>query len=326
MVNHLNNKHILFLSPRFFGYEKRIIESLNDLGAKVTYFDERLSDNFFVKAAVRFGLFFLISPFIYFYYKNILKNINDLDYLFVNTPECLPAWWLSALRRNFPKAKFIMYLWDSVQNKPHCLSILENFDYVYTFDNYDSVKYCFRLKPLFFIENSIPALSDESVDIDIFCACTLRSDRYKFLQEIEQLFSNEKKYIYIYYHNKYIFMFLKFFKIAFCDVDIKKIKFKKLSYIDTQKYYSKSKCVVDVPHPGQNGLTIRTIESIGFSKKLITKNSNVKNYNFYDMNNIYIFEPDNKNAISDFLSTPYNPIDSSVYDSLKLRNWLLSIF
>ena len=50
--------------------------------------------------------------------------------------------------------------------------------------------------------------------------------------------------------------------------------------------FSDSRCILDAPQAGQVGLTIRTIECLGAKRKLVTTNSDIKNYDFYNENNI----------------------------------------
>ena len=49
---------------------------------------------------------------------------------------------------------------------------------------------------------------------------------------------------------------------------------------------SKSKAILDINHPSQVGLTMRTFETLGANKKLITTNENIKIYDFFDKENI----------------------------------------
>ena len=54
-----------------------------------------------------------------------------------------------------------------------------------------------------------------------------------------------------------------------------------------------SKTVVDIQHPKQSGLTMRTIEMLGANKKMITTNADIQNYDFYHPNNICIVDRNN---------------------------------
>ena len=45
----LQDKRILYISPKFFGYENKIKQELEDLGAIVDFFDDRPSNDFITK-------------------------------------------------------------------------------------------------------------------------------------------------------------------------------------------------------------------------------------------------------------------------------------
>jgi hypothetical protein len=53
MLDNLKNKKILFFSVQTFGLEIKIINKLENLGAIVTYYDERPSNNYFIKGIIR---------------------------------------------------------------------------------------------------------------------------------------------------------------------------------------------------------------------------------------------------------------------------------
>ena len=54
--------------------------------------------------------------------------------------------------------------------------------------------------------------------------------------------------------------------------------------------YSNSRCVLDSAQEGQMGLTIRVLEALGAKKKLITTNEDIVNYDFYNEENIYVYD------------------------------------
>ena len=82
-----------------------------------------------------------------------------------------------------------------------------------------------------------------------------------------------------------------------------------------------SRCILDAPQAGQSGLTIRSIECLGAKRKIITTNSDIRFYDFYNENNILIFDG-NIDTNSPFFTEDYNDIPESVYQKYSLRNWL----
>ena len=72
-------------------------------------------------------------------------------------------------------------------------------------------------------------------------------------------------------------------------------------YLDIVK---KSKCIIDVVVEGQSGLSLRPMEALFFEKKLITNNASVRDYDFYDKNNIFIYGVDDDlNSFMNLLKT-----------------------
>jgi hypothetical protein len=53
-------------------------------------------------------------------------------------------------------------------------------------------------------------------------------------------------------------------------------------------------------------------ESIIFGVKLITDDKSLRDYDFYNEDNIYILSGDNLSGIPEFLSRPYAPLPESV--------------
>ncbi len=85
------------------------------------------------------------------------------------------------------------------------------------------------------------------------------------------------------------------------DAKIDDFSFTSLSQEETLDIISQSKVVVDIEHPGQVGLTMRTLEMLGCQKKLITTNKSVREYDFYNEDNILVVERNNIKLNKSFL-------------------------
>ena len=80
--------------------------------------------------------------------------------------------------------------------------------------------------------------------------------------------------------------------------------------------------VLDIQHPRQTGLTMRTIEMIRAEKKIITTNPDVSKYDFYNPNNILIIDRKNPKLDVSFFRTKYQPIPKSIYEKYSLNKWI----
>ena len=65
---------------------------------------------------------------------------------------------------------------------------------------------------------------------------------------------------------------------------------KAISYQKVAEWLSKSKGIVELTKLGQIGLTLRAYEAIFYNKKLVSNNTFLKNYDFYDAKKIYILQ------------------------------------
>ena len=123
----------------------------------------------------------------------------------------------------------------------------------------------------------------------------------------------------MYYLRKY---FVKTYKYG----NIEEFSFYPLSHSEIVEVFNASKVILDINHPQQYGLTMRTFECLGAKKKLITTNQSVKNYDFYNENNILVVDRNNITIDAQFFKTPYKDLDSRIYEKYSLKNWLNVIF
>lgn len=89
------------------------------------------------------------------------------------------------------------------------------------------------------------------------------------------------------------------------------------------QYADNTKVVIDISHPNQKGLSMRPYECIGLERKLITNNAEIKNYDFYNPNNIFVIENfDNLEIPDSFLNTSYEKLPTNIYEKYHISNWL----
>ena len=101
-----------------------------------------------------------------------------------------------------------------------------------------------------------------------------------------------------------------------------------MSYYDTLLNINCSEFLVDIVQAGQSGLTLRSIESLFYHKKLITNNHSIKKEPFYNKNNIFIIgDPNESRSIDDFITDKsYFPIEQKVEQQYHIRNWMTELF
>lgn len=326
----LEGKKILFFAPAFFGYEQKIVDKMIELGAKVDFFDERSITSSYERALLK------INPNIFNnktnnYYNQIIDNVSnvDYDYVFVIKCEMMPIEIIKQLRKLFNKAIFCLYLYDSLENIKGINDKLNYFDRVLSFDIGDTNKNKNMIfRPLFFIDDyKKVSFQEENYKFEVSFIGTIHSDRYKVIKSIKKIAEKNKYnyYFYCYLQNKSMFYFYKFTKREFKGAKRKDFQFDKIYSDEIAKIINKTKVVLDIQHPKQTGLTMRTIEMIGLNKKLITTNQSIIQYDFFNPENIAIID---RNAIEipeGFLDMPYKKIRKDIYNKYSLEYWIIDV-
>ncbi|MGX5688831.1 hypothetical protein [Arcticibacter tournemirensis] len=320
----LKNKKVLFFSPRYFQYEEYVKRGLEKLGAYVEWYDERPNNNFLTKAVVRLNRN-LIYNRIETYYSNIFSRLifedTEFNYILFLNPETVDSSFIRKMKKRWSNATFILYMWDSFQNKSRSLDLLPYFDSVFSFDRRDALKYNLKHLPLFYIDDY---LSDSGIyKYDLFFSGTAHSDRYKLIKKIESNVGPNVNIQSYFFLSSRLLYFINFFLNGNSRmVPYKEVNFKSLTHAENALLMSRSRAILDINHPLQFGLTMRTFESIGVNRKLITTNSDIINYDFYNDNNILIIDRDNPKIDNCFFEKPFIDYSTKIRLKYSLNGWI----
>ena len=333
MTLNLSGKKILLFSPDFFGYGLAIKEALESKNANVYYFNERPDNNFLTKVLIRMGLDFIIYRKIYSYYLSRVSLVEDekIDYLFLIDPETIKCEFILEIKKRWPGLKVIIYMWDSIKNRKNALKIFPVSDKIFTFDPYDLIfNEKIQFLPLFYLDKykNIANAHVGNYKYDLAFIGTLHSDRYKIAKKTIKLAKSKglKTYCFFYSPSKILFFFQSLLFSNFRSVDKKYVSFIPMKEEEFYNTVLNSKILMDVHHPGQEGLTMRAIESLGAKRKLLTTNYKIKNYDFYNISNIHIFNINSMDINNIFFNLEYEDVDSEIYKKYSIDSWLATIF
>ncbi|MEG0239047.1 MAG: hypothetical protein RR568_02740 [Anaerorhabdus sp.] len=325
----IDGKNILFFSPAFFNYEQIIKDKMEELGAFVDMYDERSVTKAIDRALVK------ISPKIFSnrsqrYYENIIKqNKGKLyDYILIVKCDMTPIVILEKLKEEYPNAKMCLYLWDSIDNISGVTDKFKFFDILHSFDKNDCKIYPeLKFRPLFYADEFRHILRDKPYKYDICFAGTIHSDRYAVIKQVKQIAktNNMSIYLFCYLQSKFIYYFYKVTKKEFRRTRISDFDLEMKSSDELVNIIDDSRITLDVQHPKQTGLTMRTIEMIGMNKKMITTNEAIKDYDFYNPNNISVVDRNNVYIEPNFLHTQYEQLDDSIYKKYSLQCWIFDV-
>lgn len=328
------SKRVLMLCESFFGYEKKISNALCDVGYEVDLYDERPSAGFLGKTCVRYNLH-LYYPVIRWYYQRIIEENREksYEYVFVVKGEAVSEAVIEMLRQAYPTARFILYLWDSIDNIPDCRHRMCGYDRVLTFDPEDARTDGLVFRPLFYCHEFTKHEAAEQGGTDAFTfdfafIGTAHSDRPRIAGQLQRQCGQRgrKCYLNLYLPHIFVFYYHKLLNPSYRNVHKEEINFTPMSSAEINAVYERSRCILDIEHNKQHGLTIRTIEMIGLQKKLITTNAAIKQYDFYRPANISVI--DRKNPVLDveFLKIPYEPLPDEIYEKYSIGKWVKDIF
>lgn len=330
MIHNLNGKRILFFYLSTFNYENEIKWAMEREGAVVDDFNERPTNNVFARILIRLNRN-LIGRYISKYYEDIIEKTKDTkyDFIFFIKGESISPAIIQKLRDTHPEAKIVIYYWDSIANNQNAKSLLGCFDKVFSFDKTDCKTMNLKFLPLFYIPQyaEIAAKKVEQ-KYDLMFVGTTHSERYEFVNGIvEQIIKQGGKcFTWFYFPSKVNFYKLKIDNPRFRVARIESFNFKPLSRDMLLELYAESRIQIDMQHPKQTGLTMRTIETLGAKKKLITTNPNIKEYDFYRPENVLIVDRYNPVIPNEFIELPWVDIPEEIYSKYSISSWLNIIF
>lgn len=331
MTDHiLKGKRVLFFYLSTFNYEAEIQRAMEREGAIVDSYNERPTNKVLARILIRLNRN-LIHKYIDQYYDRIMKETmgKKYDFIFFIKGESISKAIVTRLRDVHPEAKIVMYYWDSIANNHNAKGMLKSFDKVLSFDKNDCQNFGLQFMPLFYIPQ-YEEIAKQKVPqkYDMMFVGTVHSERYEFVNGISDQIkaAGGTCFTWFYFPSKVNFYKLKWDNPKFRKANIKDFQFIPMSRDELLGYYAESRIQIDMQHPRQTGLTMRTMETLGAKKKLITTNADVVNYDFYRPENILVVDRSNPIITKEFIDSPWQDIPEDIYKKYSISSWLNIIF
>lgn len=299
---------ILIIGEKFFGYAERIkdfLEKKNYEADLVFGFAPNFRDR--IKRKLLGGGFDEKD-----YYKNVLKKDEIYDYILVINGKFLPDYFVEEIRSNYQGAKKILYVWDDLKNLNQTEEFFGLFDKKYSYSKFDADQNsAFEFRPFFYSKR----IKTNAKTIGASFVGSLHSDRYKTLKNIEKLNPKISFFFYLYAD------FMSYFKY-WKETKLKDIRFKVLNYDGYVKTLADSVALIELPHSEQKNITTRAIEVLGTQTKLVTTTHAIKNYDFYNENNIFILDKNNTSEIQNWLTKDYEEYSEELLQKYYIESWI----
>ena len=275
----LKGLRILFIGIGFYDYDYTIKSFLEGKGAFVYYFSS-VFYSWQKRLCIRLNKEKLASKWSS---KQILEKINgapqNIDLIFIIKAEDFRQEHIDAMDRKYRDIPKILYLWDSLVRLPNRELLLKSFSRIITFDRKDAESYNLEFRPLF--ARNVRRTSTSDIKYDLSFIGFMHSIRYRVLYQIKQeLIRKGIRYKFILTTGNFNKWYNLHVTHSVKKEDEDMLYTSNLTYEEYMEILRNSNVILDISHPKQTGLTMRTIETLSLGKKILTTNNDIINYSF----------------------------------------------
>lgn len=331
----MKNKKILLAMPRDYSLSKLIIKNLEHLGLTVIYINPEETEDFKYES--------FSQRIINLYNKLILRNKDykrklRKDYYFKAKYEIINTFekydYCLFIRADFfhddiikycksKSEEFVAYHYDGVNRNKEIFNKIHFFNSFYVFDREDlKLDKSFNYITNFYFDYPENESNDYNQEFDFYFLGSHHHSRKKTIFNLfKMLAAISEKIKFDIVFDKTQYYEIPEYKAKNINCLPKLIEYE--LYLENTK---KSKIIVDLVINDHKGLSFRIFESLKYQKKIITTNSTVKEYPFYNENNILILNENNISEVESFLKKPYIKIDEEIIKTYSFTNWFKNIF
>jgi len=326
-------KKILIAMPTSFDLHKMVIRNLENSNYEVTsicipeFEYQNVKDkciNFLRKFFLRDKTYKRIV--LYYAYKSVALNKkltlfseNHFDYCLFIRPDVYP---IDVIKRSdYISKKSIAYQWDGLNRFPTVFDRIPLFDVFYAFDANDFINFKDRYANLRITTNFYSNFEPE-VEMhtsDVYYLGTYFKERmgdiHTILEKLAPL--NLTLKILLFRHKKN--------KLA--SYENKELEFFQgvVSYEENLAYIKSTNILLDFKTQEHDGLSFRFYEAIKYKVKVVTNNSEVFKYDFYNPNNIFVTGIDSYDDLPSFVDGAYHELEDDVYRKYSFDTWIINL-
>ncbi len=315
-------KTVLYVSNDYFSYNKAVERQLQNNGHNVISCSYSVpTPNFLMRKYYSCKKLSYQQDCLNKYKKNLYEvaQRENIDIVLVGFS------WIKRdivldLKRICTNAKFILFLVDDVQLvREQYEGTVDLFDFIFSYSPIDAEKYGLIYNPNFYAEE---ILNDKVYDWSF--VGTAPESRAKVLESLLEKNGNMNYYMHIYKgagglkDRIYSEIFHNYGSSGLAVY----YQYKSLENKRTLDIFSKSRCLLDIQHPWQKGLSMRPFHAMSMHTKLITSNPEIANYDFYRPNNIWIMDYENPSfPDEEFIYGKYEELPLHIYEKYSIEQW-----
>lgn len=264
--------------------------------------------NFLLKAFARKNLKHI------YYGKEILKRLEGFghqDIIITMKGDFIASESIMDFKKHTDKS--IAFFNDNIRRYPNIANVIPLFDEVYSFEKEDCKKHGLKFKTNFIYKQE--TVDRTAFKYQLFNISSKDKRSNTIINIAKQLKNKGIEYKIIIFDKKHKIKDNDFVDLIRQPIDLNEVN----------QYIKDSKVLLDIHRDKQDGLSFRVFESLGLHKKLITTNQDIRNYDFYNPNNIHIIKDNELTVDKSFFETPYTPIPKDIYKQYTLDGWINTI-
>ena len=262
-----------------------------------------------------------------------LKILGKQDQILVLNPDLIDLKYHFEIKKH--TNRYIAYLYDSVSRSKMPIEHLLNeiFNEIYSFDSFDVEKYNFIKTNNYIYSKKQEIIPKNEIKMQVLNISSFDKRFEKMNNLAYKLNDLGINFKFVFVGKNINFKVLKYKikgflkKFRFSKIN-SKIQFssKKLSLENLNREYLATNIILDLVQENQTGLSFRVFEALALQKKMITDNSTIKNYSFYNPNNILVIDKNNLDFDISFFNVPYEPIPEEIYNDYTIESWVDKVF
>ena len=324
MSGHLKSSpRILLVSPLTFSYHVTICDALRQIGFDPIWWNDKASTSTLYKFTLRLlpRLTRLITE------KHFIEQIDrlpadSLDHILLIKAEGMTARVVRHLRERQTSASLGLHLWDGKENINGIDKLVPLADAVSSFDPVDARDNGWNYRPLFARNVSMLEAGQEQKDFDWCFIGTIHSDRHRVISRLRKATADATRiFVFAYFQSPMVLKLRKLIDWTLWSAPVGTLSTMPMSADEVARITARSRIVLDVEHPGQRGLTMRTIETLLAGNKLLTTNQHMLDCDLYDASRAQIIDRKAPHIDQVFLSLPVKPITKELRYRYSCEAW-----
>ena len=259
--------------------------------------------------------------------ENIQSTLgnNLYDYTLVIRPDLFSLPTLKLLK-NHTKLKFVGYQWNGIKRFPKTLPTVDLFDRFFVFDptdlnNPEYSQYHLSGISNFYFDMYQPQAVPHTGLIAYFVGLHVDSRIAAIETCANALIQNG---VNLNFNIKFLPSEANKASLYSC----RQIQFipENITFENNLQHVNTADILIDIVNPIHNGLSFRIFEALYYQKKLITNNPQIKHYDFYHPNNIFIWkQAEDLEQIANFLKKTLVKIKSDIVQKYSFASWIKHI-